>query len=301
MDALNSFFRTRQWSFSEHCRKSEDFTQLTIGKNIMLDGRLIRIGIQVGGQMVYYTNADGMAMSASGAKYADPTKNKCAVQIANCRREVRDAILQRGQNALSVDVGRESGGLWQVFIGDITYVECSPPPDITLKITAATGADTEYKIVSRSFGGATMLSAIATGVAQDLEKNLKFEAKDRQLYNYYFNGPANTQLYRLEEAGVTVHVDDRDMLVQDKDKPIAGRIKILDKTSGMIGVPTVTDEGVKVRYLIDSPSVIGGLLRVDSEVNKAVNGDYIIDVLSFSASSHSDDFYYEAEGVKLDA
>ena len=50
-----------------------------------------------------------------------------------------------------------------------------------------------------------------------------------------------------------------------------------------------------MQYIIDGESLLGGMLRIDSRMFKAVNGDYIIDELKFEVSSRGDAFFYTAK------
>lgn len=55
------------------------------------------------------------------------------------------------------------------------------------------------------------------------------------------------------------------------DSYLPGEAVILNSATGMIGVPEQTDEGLKVRCLLNPKLVIGGLLKIDNEsINKTV-------------------------------
>lgn len=274
----------------------------------MIDLRAIRIGIEINGKMQYYQSLDGMRIKAKGTKCANATQNQCQVTISNLRRETRDFLITEtspfNKNAkakrLVVEAGRVSLGLFQLFAGDIVSAEPSGPPDVDLTIKAKTGANSNTVVVSRSAGARAQLSQIAGMVARDLGAKLNFQATDKLVANYVYTGGAMGQVSRLAEAGgVRAFLDDGVLLVQDRDKPTEGRVKVLNMNSGMVGVPKVTEKGVEVVYLIDGESSLGGKLRLQSKFNKAADGDYKIDQLGFEIASHEDPFFYTATCSRL--
>lgn len=271
----------------------------------MINKRLIRVSVQVGNQMVIYSSEDGMNISVSGTKYASPTKNECSITLMNIREDTRNQLLTNKSGIVSVEVGREDSGYFMIFQGDIVEVITTSPPDVALTIHANTAANASYKVVSKAYTPSAMLSTIAQGVATDLSLKLDFQATDKKITNFYHNGSASSQIQKLEEiGGITAYVDDGKLMVQDSKAALKGRIKILNLESGMIGIPTITTDGqgtsgIEVAYVIDGESILGGLLRIESKMNPAANGDYQIAQLGFQASSHEDAFFYTAQGVKL--
>lgn len=272
---------------------------------IFMNKRLIRVSVQVGGQMVIYSSSDGMNISVSGTKYASPTKNECSITLMNIKEDTRNQLLTNKSGIVTVEVGREDSGYFMLFQGDIVEVISSSPPDVALTIHANTAANASYKVVSKAYTPSAMLSTIAQGVAADMGLVLDFQAKDKKITNFYHNGPMSSQIQKLEETGgITVYVDDGKLMVQDSKAALKGRIKILNMDSGMVGIPSITTDGqgtsgVEVAYVIDGESVLGGLLRIESKMNPAANSDYQIVQLGFQASSHGDDFYYAVQGTRI--
>lgn len=274
----------------------------------MIDLRAIRIGIEVSGRMNYYSAVDGMRIKASGTKYANATQNDCRVTISNLRRDTRDFLLtetspfnkNRTPKRLVVEVGRISTGLFKIYTGDIISAEPSSPPDVDIVLKSKTGNAANGSVVSKSAQASSKLSAIAAGVASDIGAALDFQALDKLIANYTYTGGALGQVNRLAEAGgVRAFVDDTRLIVQDFDKAVQGRVKILNMNSGMVGIPKATEKGVEVTYLIDGESVLGGTLRLQSKFNRSLNGDYKIDQLKFDVASHEDPFFYQATCSRL--
>lgn len=271
----------------------------------MLDLRRIRLGVEVDGQVKFY---EGLRIKANGTKYANPLQNDCTAVISGLNQQTRDYLLtetspfnsNRTPKRLVLEVGRVSTGLMQLFVGDIVSAEPGSPPDLDLTIKAMTQNAQAGNVVARSSGPLAKLSELARAVASDLDLSLVFEAQDKNIANYLFTGGALKQVQKLADAGsVNAFIDDGVLVVKDYGKPLAGRVRILNKDSGMVGIPKATEHGVKVSFLIDNETALGGLLRIDSKLNKALNGDYTIAQLAFEVASHEDPFFYTASATRL--
>jgi hypothetical protein len=265
-----------------------------------VDLRRVRVGIEVSGRINWY---EGLKVKATGTKYANPEQNDCTVTITNLKRQTRDFLVTEASpfnsnptpKRLILEVGRVSTGLTRIFVGDITSAEPSTPPDIELTITAKTSNASKGKLVARSGGAQSKLSAISKSVADDLGLMLDFQAQDKNIGNYTHSGPELKQVELLQQAGgVSAYVDDNKLVVKDAHMPLTGRIRILNKNSGMVGIPKPTEKGLKVTFLIDADTVLGGALRLQSQMNPAANGDYVITQLAFDVSTHDSPFWYTA-------
>ena len=100
-------------------------------------------------------------------------------------------------------------------------------------------------------------------------------------------------------GGVVAYIDNDRLVVKDALTPLTNRVRILNKDSGMVGVPKITEKGVVVQFLIDPETTLGGALRIESKINPAINGDYVINQLKFEVASHDTPFFYTANGARL--
>jgi hypothetical protein len=269
------------------------------------DDRIVRVTLEIRGQQNVY---EGLAIVASGTKTDNPTQNDCTVKIANLSKDVRDYIVtetspfnkNRTPKKILVEVGRVSTGTFVLFQGDITSATVSQPPDIWLEMKCLTGDFQKGNIISRSAPSKTNLSALARQVANDLGLSLNFTATDKQISSYTFAGGALNQVGKLAEAGnVNAFIDDSALVVKDRNVSIPNTIRVIDANSGMVGLPQFDEKGIKVTYLIDNTSKLGGSLRVVSAINPAANGDYVIYKLGFNVASRDTPFYYTAEATRV--
>lgn len=264
------------------------------------DLRRIRIGIEVSGQINWY---EGLRVRASGTKYANPLQNECQVTISGLKGSVRDEILtetspynsNRTTKRLIVECGRVSTGMFRLFVGDIISSDASSPPDVDVTVKAKTQNAQSGNVIAITTGQMAKLSGISQRVADEINLGLDFQAIDKNISNFSFSGAASKLIQQLQEMGdVRAFIDDESLVVKDYSKALSGRIKILSQETGMVGIPKATDKGIDVTFLIDSESLLGGALRLESKFNKSLNGDYVIDQLKFDVASHEDPFFYTA-------
>lgn len=271
-----------------------------------LDPRILRIGIEVAGKIQTY---DGLAVTASGCKYANANENECEVKIVNLARSTRDYLMtetspfnSKGtRKRLIVEAGRRSYGASTVFVGDITMACITQPPDIGITLKAATGSFEKGNVVQRSQPGLCSLRSIAAQVAKDCGLSLNFQCADKQIANYSFTGGALRQVDQLGSAGaINAYVDDGALVLKPYGAPLAGPVRVLNKETGLIGIPEYTERGIKVKMLYDNQTKVGSGLEVQSELNPGTNGTFTVYKLGFELASHDTPFYLIAEATRND-
>ena len=282
---------------------------MVFGHMTVVDQRILRVGIEVSGEIRWYegSGGSGLAIKASGTKGATDTQNTADVTITNLSKAVRNYILtetspfnkNRTPKKLIIEAGRVSTGTARLFVGNITKSSPTQPPDIGLNMTAQTGAFKKGDVVARSGAARENLSAIAGRVAGDLEANLTFEATDKQIANYSFSGATLRQVNALAEAGgVDAYLDDETLVVKDRGKPLRNRVKIIDNSTGMIGIPEASERGVSVRILFDLQTDLGGQIDLTSELNPALDGAYTIYKIDFDLASREAPWYLDIEASR---
>lgn len=272
----------------------------------MIDDRIVRVSIEVDGRVKIY---EGLYVYISGMKYANPNQNECEVKIANLDKATRDYILtetspfnkNRRRKKIIIEAGRVSYGTSQIFIGDIITATISQPPDLMVTLKALTGNYDKGNVIARSQPAQTSMSNIAKQVAGDLGLTLDFQATDKVISNYSFTGGSLKQVEKLGEMGAfNAYVDDDVLVVKDVNVPLTGQLRILNLDSGMIGIPEFTEQGVKVKFLLDNKTTLGSALQITSQINPAVNGFYSIYQLGFEIASRDTPFYWIASTKRID-
>lgn len=269
-----------------------------------LDPRLVKLSIEVNGQIKTY---DDLFIVASGTKYANPNQNEAEITIYNLDRRTQDYILtetspynfNRTPKTIRLEAGRLSYGTSLIYSGNIVSSKPSQPPDIGVTMKCLTGNFYKGLMVSHSFPGSVPLSVIAKQVAADLNSTLIFQTADKNIGNYAYTGPALNQINRLGSAGgINAFSDNATLILKTIGLPISNTTRILSSETGMIGIPELTERGVKVKFLLDNRTALGGGMDIKSTIYPAANGSYVIYKLSFEVTNRDVPFYYVAEGLR---
>jgi hypothetical protein len=270
-----------------------------------LDERLVRVSIEVDKKLKVYT---GLAFRITGTKFTNANQNECEVKITNLDKPTLDYILSetspfnknRKSKKLIVEAGRVSYGYFKVYEGNIVMSGLAEqPPDVTASLKCLTGNFNKSKLVSKSGSKKLSLKNLASQVASDTLSSLNFTAKDKNISNYNFTGSSLKEIDELNKYGVNAFLDDDTLVVTDINVPIPNSVRVLNEHNGLIGIPELTELGVKVKFLLDNITKIGGGLRLQSNIYKSLNGDYVIYKLNFEIANRDTPFYWIAEAKRL--
>ena len=272
----------------------------------MIDPRVVKLGIQVGDDLKTY---EGLSITAKGVKFSSPNSGQCTITILNLNSETREYLMRVAnpfntsnvQKGVILEVGRESYGTSVLYTGDIFRVTPTPKPDMGLELQCITGSFNKGRLVSRSGQELSTLSSIAAGVAADNNLGLSFDVPEKNIANYSFTGSADSQIKKLAELSDSdVYVDNSILYVKPASKPKSGAtVRVLNKSSGMVGVPKGTENGIKVSMLFDPVTQIGSQIDLVSEINPVLDGSYAVYKLNFDISSRGEAFYLHAEANRI--
>lgn len=271
-----------------------------------LDPRVVKLSIDVGdGQIKVYDTQ--FQISAFGTKYANQLQNEAQIILENIDRDTQDYILTATSpynldykpKYVKLEAGRESYGTSVIYEGNIIICALTQPPDIGIVLKCMTGNYTKGSMVSRIQGGRAQLDVIMQQIAADMGVMLDFQATNKTIPNYQYAGPANGQLSVINSyGGINAFIDNGVLICKDGFIPLKGAFTEVSAETGMIGIPTFTEQGVRVKFLIDKQTRIGGGIRINSKRYPAVNGDYVISKLGFEVTSRDVPFYYVADCVR---
>jgi len=267
-----------------------------------IDQRIINVAIQVSGGTKIYSYP--LMIRATGTKYANALQNEAEIILTNLDRETQDYILtetspynlNRTPKTVTLSAGRQSYGTAVVYVGNIVTSRVTQPPDVGIVLKCLTGNFIKGNILARSQPGQSTLSQISRQIAQDTNTLLNFQATDRNVSNYNFAGAAAKQVDLLGSlGGINAFIDDNTLFVLNSGTALKGKLKIVNATTGMIGIPEFTEWGIKVKFLLDNQTTIGGGLQLTSQQYPAANGTYVIYKLGFDIATRDVPFYYIAE------
>lgn len=268
------------------------------------DGRLMRLTLQLGARTVTFDQ--GFSIQASGRIFASDLPGTLEVRIFNLTRQNQNDVLTLGSPyvgsgrkrqaiSVSLDIGRESYGLFRVFEGFAYQCGMTQPPDVGIALTAVTNNLIASTIASISLPASSTLREIAQRVADANKMTLDFQSTrgDKRIGNWSVSGSLQDQIRSLQLAGGVDAIPFLSTLIVLDPKQTNGDAPVLvSADTGMVGIPMTTARGVYVRTMIDPAIRIGGGVKVDSKLNPSANGTYKVYQMSFEAASREPPFWY---------
>lgn len=271
-----------------------------------LDPRIIKVSFEVSGKVKTYSSP--FYIQATGTKFANSLQNEANIIIANLDRSTQDYILTETTpynrnntiKSITVEAGRVSYGTSIIYTGNIIYSSLSQPPDVGITLKCLTGNFLKTQVVGVNQSGQASTQQIAASISNLTGLVLRYEATTKNVANYNFSGSGINQIALLNSiGGINAYQDDGVLVVKDAGVPLKNSLKIVSAKTGMIGIPEFTEQGIKVKFLLDNRVVIGGLIRIESNLYPAANGEYIIYKLSFEICTRDTPFYYIAEAQRI--
>ncbi len=276
------------------------------------DNRLFKVVFLVGDEQVTLSTIDApvsardMFIAAQGIKYMNPLQNELSLQIGNLSPDLRNKLatqltpfnFDQRRKSVQLYAGRESTGLFLLYEGDITDARPSQPPDVTLNVQSKMGQWYKYDIMAQAQNLTAPLSQIVANAANGMGLTSRFEATDKLISNYSYNGSRMKEVDHIAELGAfDVYTDDKTLVCKDKRKPLKNTGSNISADTGMIGQPEPTEWGVRVTTLLTQDVILGGQFTLTSQINPLLNGTYTIYKLGFNIASRDVPFYSILEGT----
>lgn len=286
------------------------------------DDRIVKIVLSWGDNKVTFdTSTDPKRppmITAVGTKFVQPVQNECTVVIANLTRELRDNLCTNltpanyadgTRKTLEVWAGRVSTGLFLRYAGDIVTAFPSQPPDIMMTIRSKTAYFLKQSLVAQSYAiAANSLSTIAAGIASNMGLKLDFQATDRNIANYSYSGSTEKQIRHLSDCGsIDAFIDDQTLVCKDKGVPLKNSVIAISEETGLVGIPELTEWGVRVRCMLSQGLRVGGTLKLTSKSNPSLNSTddpktaYTIYRTGFEIATRDTPFYDVVEATRFPA
>ncbi len=271
-----------------------------------LDLRIVKLSIQLNGKTKTYSSP--LNIKATGTKYANALQNEANITIYNLDKATQDQILSettpfnlsRNPKIVTLEAGRESYGTARIYVGNVVSSSVTQPPDIGIVLKCMTGNFLKSNVYAFNAGKDASLKQVGQMVANQFGYSYLYQAKDKNISNYNFTGSGLKQVQGLNSlGGVNAFVDNDTLIIKNALVPLSGTTRILNLETGMIGIPQFTEQGLRVTFLLDNKTVIGGGLKIESTIYPAINGQYVIYKLGFNITSRDTPFYYIAECARI--
>lgn len=224
----------------------------------------------------------GIPLKVRIEKTGPPDFNKANIEIRGMRYEDMEQLstlafkpLFNAHNLVQVYAGDEENGLSLAFSGEITQASAdfNGAPDITFKIDAMTGY-----FGNTTPSGPTAIKgnqAASTFIEQQAKKcgySFRNDGVTENLQNAVLNGsPIAQARAAARQINAELIIDDNVVILSPRGgkKDTEKNAVLLNKDSGMIGYPTITNEGLQLKSLYNPAYQLGSLVKVESIVPHA--------------------------------
>ena len=193
------------------------------------------------------------------------------------------------RNYINIFAGDDVNGMNQVFAGTIVSASAdfNSQPDVRFKVEAQIG-----------FWGAVTAQAptsiqgtqsVADFVAQQAQKaglNFINEGVTASLRYCVFNGsPIQQARTAASQVGAELITDDDDMILLPANTPRSGDVPVLSKDTGLLGYPSITQNGIEFKAIFNPAFKFAGLVELKSIVPKT-SGHWRIVKLTHNLTSN---------------
>ncbi len=296
----------------ENCESVPLFRKRTSMKN-----RVLRVSVQIGNDFKVFTD---QKMTVKGIKTTTPRADTCEITIAGLSRTTLNTLTDYLYDSTTtlqarVEIGREGGKLSELYLGDVhnnnsevaVGESAATFNDNSITLFCGTGAAKKQSLKSISLPKKTSLKDIAAEVAGGLGSLLDFSATDSKEDGFVHNGDAFGAIDKIaKKPEIEAYLDGNTLVVKNKRVPLAGRLIVLNKDSGMIGVPKrlksekPKQAKIQVQWLVDEIPSVGWGLQIQSERVQSANGVWIISKLQFDLANRDKPWYFTAEAIRYE-
>ena len=260
-------------------------TQLTGGKPSFITRKLkITLTLASGtftGTTSSSTVLQGFRASARITKAGGPVQGMLDLQVWGMRQSVMDDLSTLGmrvnllpRNTVTVEAGDDVDGYGTVFVG--TTINCwgdyGQAPEVPFRVEGQTGAfGAALNSAALSTSGVTDVTTALSGIANVL--GLRFEnngVSSKLPASYYFGSPRDQALAIVQDAGINWNGgDDGVLAIWPANGARGGAIPFISPTTGLIGYPTYTANGIEIRVIFNPSITLGAQIQVQSSLKAA--------------------------------
>jgi hypothetical protein len=179
-----------------------------------------------------------------------------------------------------------------VFVGNITtaWADYQATPDVYLDIQSQAGAvDILKSVPPRSFKGAIDVASAMQQIATSMGWAFENHGVSITLSNVYLDNTGIVQAQDLARiAGITLWTDNQTLSIAPKGVSRGTLKPLVSAATGMVGYPTFNGAMVTCRTLFNLAILQGGLVQIETDVQRAV-GEWLVLSIDHSLDSEMPD------------
>lgn len=222
----------------------------------------------------------GLPVDVSVSKTGGDEKPSCTVSIGGMSYADMEQLttlafrpLQARKNLIAVFAGDAENGLSQVFAGEITTAaaDFKNAPDVRFEIEAISGYYPSLMPEGpQSIAGDMPVADIIAQQAKTMGYGFRNEGVTTRLSNTILNGsPMQKARAAARQAGATLLIDDSTLVLLPPGQERKGTTILLSESSGMMGYPSFSNDGISIDAIFNPAFQLGGLIEVQTIVPKA--------------------------------
>lgn len=222
----------------------------------------------------------GLATAVNVEKVGLPDKNKATVAIYGVAMADMEQMttlafetLETDKNLISIKAGNKGSDLDLVFMGEITtaFANFNMAPDVVFSIDALAGYfPTLMAIPATSLNGTVSFTSLLSQLAGQAGYTFVNEGLTGSCtYPYYVGSPIEQIKQLANDNDFEIIIDDNEIIALPQGGVRKGNTVQLSATTGLLGYPTFTSDGIQLSCVYEPSLVLGGLVEVSSVVPKA--------------------------------
>ncbi len=277
------------------------------------------MSLRIGSDTEVYEFNESFNISASMRKTVVEVQNTASITISNLTPERRNFLVgyfsqwdarNRKQPFVPIDlrIGRQSkpDKLITLFRGAILETALGNPPDIDLRLKCTTSlidmnlASTDF--ITKTLAKITTHKELCIWAANLVNMPLRYEVSIALpamsagvfagvIQRAYSLTAVVGLLANFQKDKVAVFVDDGELVVTEWGKALQGTTVDVNATTGLIGIPAITQWGVQFTTMADAPIRLAGGVNLFSELNPSVNQPWVITGVEYTVTSRDTAFY----------
>ncbi len=223
----------------------------------------------------------GIPIKARIEKTGPPDFNKASISLRGLPLEDMDKMsslafrpMFRARDFVTVYAGDERDGMHIAFSGEITNASAdfNAAPDVAFNIEAMTGYFGNITPAGpTAIQGAQPVADFIAMQANIMGYEFRNEGVTARISNAVFSGsPLAQARSAARQVGAELLLDDFTLILSPRGGGAdSGNAVLLNKSTGLIGYPTISNEGVEVKSLYNPEFRLGKLIKLESIVPKA--------------------------------
>lgn len=224
----------------------------------------------------------GLRARADMTFFAKPSAFSLTARVFGLPQSVMNDLSTMGKivgdnkfNRVDVYAGDAEAGSTLVFSGNMhdAWGNYHSAPEVSFDITAQTAnIDSISAVAPLSYNGSVDVASMLSSIAGQMNPPRTFENNGVSVivHNAYHPGTLTQQIQEIcDMANINYSDDGQTLAIWPPGGSRGGSIPLISPTTGMVGYPTYTSQGIDIVTIFNPSIHFGGLVQVESSIKGA--------------------------------